>query len=202
MQMVAIGFLLAGPAGDKIVPRVHDSAGIAPALGLGADHALHRLGLFPRRPAAHRGLRKEAAAGFAPAAFDRNERGGRKRPPMAAVTLLAAAPGSSISRGYLPRAVPARQRLDPRDDALGQFVGRLRRDDIAGEDVVRRVAGDRHVHRFARAPPLRQDALRRVRIDHLVVLRKQDEQRQADRREVEPATARTSAAIGTSAPIG
>ena len=52
LQLVAIGFLLAGEAGDAIVPVTVDAdrRSIA-ALALGAADALHRLGLFPRRRA-------------------------------------------------------------------------------------------------------------------------------------------------------
>ena len=53
MQLVAIGFLLAGPAGDKI-SALHDRRSASRCSGSPplAD-ALHRLGLFPRRRAAH-----------------------------------------------------------------------------------------------------------------------------------------------------
>ena len=54
IQMVAIAFLLAGPAGDKIFPvMTADRPGAA--VDRGARDALHRLRLFPRRPEAHHG---------------------------------------------------------------------------------------------------------------------------------------------------
>ena len=49
-QMVAIGFLIAGEAGDQILPVV-TQIGIAAAVAVGAADALHRLGLHARRPA-------------------------------------------------------------------------------------------------------------------------------------------------------
>ena len=49
MQMVALGFLLAGPAGDRIIPL--DDLYRTPApLDVGAGDALHRLRLFPGGP--------------------------------------------------------------------------------------------------------------------------------------------------------
>ena len=55
VQLVAIGFLLAGEAGDQVIP-VHDPDRAAAAVGLGDLHHLYRLGLFPRRhPSPHRG---------------------------------------------------------------------------------------------------------------------------------------------------
>ena len=48
VQLVAIGFLLAGEAGDQIIPMHHpDRPGAA--VDLGDLHDLYRLGLFPRR---------------------------------------------------------------------------------------------------------------------------------------------------------
>ena len=54
LQLVAIGFLLAGRAGDagSLAACADHRLGLVAALGLGAPDALYRLGLFPRRPAA------------------------------------------------------------------------------------------------------------------------------------------------------
>ena len=50
LQLVAVGFLICGEAGDAIVPVVtHDRPDAAVAVG--AADALYRLGLFPRRRA-------------------------------------------------------------------------------------------------------------------------------------------------------
>ena len=49
-QMVAIGFLIAGEAGDKIIPVVTRNRDFI-ALALRAPHALYRVGLYARRPA-------------------------------------------------------------------------------------------------------------------------------------------------------
>ena len=48
LQLVAVGFLIAGKAGDAIVP-VMTPIGIDAALALGVADAVYRLGLFPRR---------------------------------------------------------------------------------------------------------------------------------------------------------
>ena len=50
LQMVAVGFLVAGDAGDAIVPVV-TPIGLSLLWLLGAADALYRLGLFPRRAA-------------------------------------------------------------------------------------------------------------------------------------------------------
>ena len=49
-QMVAIGFLIAGDAGDKILPADHPDRHRA-AVAVGDPDALYRLGLYARRPA-------------------------------------------------------------------------------------------------------------------------------------------------------
>ncbi len=54
-QMVAIGFLIAGEAGDKVLPGIDPDRHRAD-LGVRYHHALYRLGLFPRRPALCDGL--------------------------------------------------------------------------------------------------------------------------------------------------
>ena len=48
LQLVAVGFLIAGDAGDAVVPVV-TPIGPHAALALGAADALYWLGLFPRR---------------------------------------------------------------------------------------------------------------------------------------------------------
>lgn len=53
IQMLAIGFLLAGPAGEGAA--LHDRDRHHFALGRRSYHHVHRLRLFPRRPEAHRG---------------------------------------------------------------------------------------------------------------------------------------------------
>ncbi len=49
LQLVAIAFLLAGPAGDDNIP-LYDEDGHRAALDRGASDDLYRLRLFPRRP--------------------------------------------------------------------------------------------------------------------------------------------------------
>ena len=51
LQLVAVGFLLAGDAGDAIVP-VFTADRVVAAVAVGGADALYRLGLFPRRRAA------------------------------------------------------------------------------------------------------------------------------------------------------
>ena len=55
IQLVAIGFLIAGEAGEQILPAT-TLIGIALLVDVGDLHDLHRLGLFPRRhPSPHQG---------------------------------------------------------------------------------------------------------------------------------------------------
>ena len=55
VQLVAIGFLIAGEAGEQIIPADHADRHRA-AVDVGDLHHLHRLGLFPRRhPSPHQG---------------------------------------------------------------------------------------------------------------------------------------------------
>ena len=57
LQLLAVGFCIAGEAGDKILPITTADRHRA-ALALGDPHAIYRLGLFPRRRAASdRGLK-------------------------------------------------------------------------------------------------------------------------------------------------
>ena len=51
LQLLAVGFCIAGEAGDKILPD-HDADRHRAVVALGDPDALHRLGLFPRRRAA------------------------------------------------------------------------------------------------------------------------------------------------------
>ncbi len=55
IQLVAIGFLIAGEAGEQILPVDHPDRHRA-VVDVGDLHDLHRLGLFPRRhPSPHQG---------------------------------------------------------------------------------------------------------------------------------------------------
>ena len=49
-QLVAVGFLIAGEAGDRVMPGV-TQIGIVLIWAVGHHDALYRLGLFPRRAA-------------------------------------------------------------------------------------------------------------------------------------------------------
>ncbi len=56
IQMTAIGFLLAGPAGDKILP-LHDADRHHAIVDRRGDHVIYRLRLFPRRSQARDRMR-------------------------------------------------------------------------------------------------------------------------------------------------
>ena len=71
IQLVAVGFLIAGKAGDAILP-VFTPIGLTLAVALGVAHPLHRLGLFPRGCAAsEQGLMPALVSG-SPVAHERH----------------------------------------------------------------------------------------------------------------------------------
>ena len=53
VQLVAIGFLIAGEAGDMVILPLDHADRHRAAVDFGDLHALHRLGLFPRRHPSH-----------------------------------------------------------------------------------------------------------------------------------------------------
>ncbi len=57
LQLIALGFLIAGPAGDKVLPGT-TQIGLALLLAVGDPHHLYGVGLSQGRDQAHhRGLR-------------------------------------------------------------------------------------------------------------------------------------------------
>ena len=125
-QLVAVGFLIAGDGRRHGAARCDHADRPGAALAVGAGDALHRLGLFARRPAPYdRRVSHEARLFRLGARADRQGRGrGRRRRPQVATVADLVTWLDGPRRGIRPRlreseGDPRRDRPEPRQARRG-----------------------------------------------------------------------------------